>query len=155
MLGKIFEAARGEKYDSVRIKNAEGGIVEIEFLVQLLQLKHGPHAEELRITNTLAALGTLAESGHLPRQAYDNLKATLVFLRRVENRLRLMHDRPLGELPSDQDALDSLALRLSMTAAADRTPGDAFMDALESHIHRSHRVFEEQIRQLRDDARAQ
>jgi glutamate-ammonia-ligase adenylyltransferase len=195
MLGKIFEAVRAEEREGVQIKNAAGGIVEIEFLVQLLQLGYGPDRQELRITeapdvilsgaknlhpssdqhdlrtteapdvilsgaknlypssvrttNTLEALDALGTAGYLSRQTHDDLTATLVLLRRVENRLRLMHDRSLNELPSDPDALDKLALRLGTTASAERSPGEALLDTLESYIHRSHRVFEELMTSLR------
>jgi glutamate-ammonia-ligase adenylyltransferase len=132
----------------VQIKNAAGGIVEIEFLVQLLQLKHGSARAELRTTNTLEALDALRAAGCLSRQAHEDLSAGLVLLRRVENRLRLMHDRSLDELPTDPDALDKLALRLGAAASADRSPGEALVDTLESYINRSHRVFEELIREV-------
>jgi glutamate-ammonia-ligase adenylyltransferase len=148
MLAKIFENARAEDTEKVEIKNAEGGIIEIEFLTQLLQLKHGAGLPELRTTNTLNALEALGRAGRLPRQAHDDLSAGLVFLRRIENRLRLMHDRPLNELPSDVDSLNKLALRLGMRPAADRDPSEALLDALRSYIHRSHRVFQELMKEL-------
>ncbi len=150
MLGKIFDAAEDNSHERVRIKNAEGGIIEIEFLVQLLQLRHGPGEKKLRITNTLDALDALLDGGFISQRDHDDLTATMVFLRRVENRLRLMHDRSLNELPSDTDALDKLALRLGLTATAAQGPGEALMGTIESHIHRSHRVFEEQIEKLRE-----
>lgn len=148
MLGKIFDAAEDNAHERVRIKNAEGGIIEIEFLVQLLQLRHGPGEKKLRTTNTLEALDALLDGGFIPRRDHDDLTATMVFLRRVENRLRLMHDRSLSELPQDADALDKLALRLGLTATAVQGSGEALMGTIESHIHRSHRVFEKQIEKL-------
>ncbi len=149
LLGKIIGAAHNKNHEGREIKNAEGGIVEIEFLVQLLQLKHGPAREELRSTNTIELLDKLADSGIISRRAHDDLSATLVFLRKIENRLRLMHNRPLSEIPSEPDALDKLALRLGIGKAADRTPGEVLMRTIESYIARSHRVFEEQISELK------
>ncbi|GAB4336169.1 MAG: bifunctional [glutamate--ammonia ligase]-adenylyl-L-tyrosine phosphorylase/[glutamate--ammonia-ligase] adenylyltransferase [Candidatus Abyssubacteria bacterium] len=151
LLGKIFEAERAQEREGVQIKHAQGGIIEIEFLVQLLQLKHGPTSERLRITNTLEALEALFEAGHLPRHYRDDLTAGLVLLRRVENRLRLMHNRSLSELPTDPESLDKLALRLGTTAAADRRPGEALLDMLETYISRTHRAFEEQVRELLEE----
>lgn len=148
MLEKIIGAAQNKNHEGREIKNAEGGIVEIEFLVQSLQLKHGSAREELRTTNTIELLDRLADDGIVARRAHDDLSATLVLLRKIENRLRLMHNRPLSELPSDPDALDKLALRLGITGAADRGPGDVLIRTIESYIGRSHRVFEEQIRKL-------
>lgn len=148
MLKKIIGAVESEAPQRVRIKSAEGGIVEIEFLVQLLQLKHGAGSQRLRTTNTLKTLDALVDGGFISRKDHDDLTATLVFLRRVEDRLRLMHDRSLDELPSDADALDKLALRLDLAGVAGQRPGEALVGTIESHIHRSHRVFEEQIREL-------
>jgi glutamate-ammonia-ligase adenylyltransferase len=150
MLEKIFDAAEDEAGEKVRIKNAEGGIVEIEFLVQLLQLKYGTGAEELRTTNTLKALDALAAGEFIPRKEYDDLTATMVFLRRVENRLRLMHNRSLSELPSDAVALDKLALRLGLSNTLANSSGEVLVGTIESHINRSHRVFEKLIKDLRE-----
>jgi glutamate-ammonia-ligase adenylyltransferase len=148
MLEKIFDAAVDGAPEKVRIKNAEGGIVEIEFLVQLLQLSYGAGEEELQTTNTLKALDALVAGELISRKEYDDLTATMVFLRRVENRLRLMHNRSLNELPSEADALDKLALRLGLSNAATDSSGEVLVGTIESHIHRSHRVFEKLIRKL-------
>ena len=148
MLKKIIGVSGNESNRGMEIKNAEGGIIEIEFLVQLLQLKHGPAIEELRTTNTMEALDALGDSGIVARKDYDDLTATLVLLRRVENRLRLMHNRSLSELPSDRDAVEKLALRLGITSTAHRSPGEILLDMIESYIGRSHRVFEKQIEEL-------
>jgi glutamate-ammonia-ligase adenylyltransferase len=149
MLDKIIEAVEDEDREGIQIKNAEGGIVEIEFLVQLLQLRHGPGAGWLRTTNTMEALDLLVENEFISRKAHEDLSATLALLRRVENRLRLMHDRSLNELPSDPDALDKLALRLDVTGSAHQSPGEALGAMIESYINRSHRVFEKQIERFR------
>ncbi len=150
MLGRIIEEAESERHEGVQIKNAVGGIVEIEFLVQLLQLRHGPDAPELRTTNALEALDLLGEGGFISRKNHDDMTAALVLLRRIENRLRLMHDRSLDELPSDPDALDKLALRLNVTGSAQQSPGQTLVATIETYIHRAHRVFEEQIGRLRE-----
>ncbi|RJP14002.1 MAG: bifunctional [glutamate--ammonia ligase]-adenylyl-L-tyrosine phosphorylase/[glutamate--ammonia-ligase] adenylyltransferase [Candidatus Abyssobacteria bacterium SURF_5] len=150
MLSKIFANARTEEHEGVQIKNAEGGIIEIEFLVQLLQIKYGDGLPELRTPNTLEALDRLARTGRIPRQAHDDLIAGLVFLRRIENRLRLMHDRPLKELPAEVDALNKLALRLGIRAAADRDPAEMLLDTLHLHVQRSHRVFVEMMKELEE-----
>jgi len=149
MLHKIFGAARAEENEGVKIKNAEGGIIEIEFLVQLLQLKYGADVAELRTAKTLETLDRLADGGHISRLARDDLRAALVFLRRVENRMRLMHNRSLNELPTDTDALDKLALRLGITVAAGQSPGEKLIGTLEANIQRSHRVFEEEIEKFK------
>jgi glutamate-ammonia-ligase adenylyltransferase len=151
LLNKIFEAEHAQERAGVHIKHAQGGIIEIEFLVQLLQLKHGPTSETLRTTNTLEALEALFDAGHLSRQCRDDLTAGLVLLRRVENRLRLMHNRSLDELPTDPESLDKLALRLGTAGTADRSPGEVLLDMIETYISRTHRVFEERVRELLEE----
>ena len=149
MLDKIMGAAEKNSIDRMQIKSAEGGIVEIEFLVQLLQLRHGFESEELTTTNTLRALDALVDGDIVTRKDHDDLRATLVFLRRVEDRLRLMHNRSLNELPSDTEELDKLALRLDLAGVGGQRPGDVLVGTIESHIQRSHRVFKDQIEKLR------
>jgi glutamine synthetase adenylyltransferase len=70
-------------------------------------------------------------------------------LRKVEDRLRLMHNRSLNELPSDTEELDKLALRLDLAGVGGQRPGEVLVGSIESHIQRSHRVFEKQIEKLR------
>jgi glutamate-ammonia-ligase adenylyltransferase len=149
MLHKMIGAVGADDRSGMQIKNAEGGIVGIEFLVQLLQLKHGASSSALRTTNTMEALDALGEGGFISRKAHEDLRAALVLLRRVENRLRLMHDRSLTELPSDRDALDKLALRLGTAGTPDRSAGEVLVDMIESYIQRSRRTFEAGLKALR------
>ncbi|HEV7221892.1 MAG TPA: bifunctional [glutamate--ammonia ligase]-adenylyl-L-tyrosine phosphorylase/[glutamate--ammonia-ligase] adenylyltransferase, partial [Pirellulales bacterium] len=73
------------------IKRGPGGMVDVEFLVQMLQLKHGRDNAALRTPNTLAALAALNKAGHLNSADYEYFSASYRFLRSVESRLRLMN----------------------------------------------------------------
>lgn len=81
------------------VKLGEGGIREIEFLAQTLQLVWGGRDPELRNPSTLGALRVLVRAGHIPRRAAAELGAAYRFLRRVEHRLQMMADRQTHSLP--------------------------------------------------------
>jgi [glutamine synthetase] adenylyltransferase / [glutamine synthetase]-adenylyl-L-tyrosine phosphorylase len=81
------------------VKLGEGGIREIEFLAQTLQLVWGGRDPGLRVPTTLGALRLLARAGHVPRRADGELAAAYRFLRSVEHRLQMVADRQVHELP--------------------------------------------------------
>ena len=81
------------------VKLGEGGIREIEFLAQTLQLVWGGRDPGLRVPTTLGALRLLARAGHVPRRAANELASAYRFLRRVEHRLQMVADRQVHELP--------------------------------------------------------
>jgi glutamate-ammonia-ligase adenylyltransferase len=94
------------------LKRGPGGIVDVEFAVQLLQLKYGgPHPEILE-PNIWCALDALESSGVLPPADARALGHGYSFLRLVEARLRLVTDRALTELPEANDDQEKLARRL-------------------------------------------
>ena len=94
------------------IKLGKGGIVDIEFIVQLLQLKNGSRFKELRKTGSLEALKILYERKLITEEEYRILSGGYIFLRRIENRIRIDHDRPLAVIPESGDELSLLAKRL-------------------------------------------
>jgi glutamate-ammonia-ligase adenylyltransferase len=91
------------------LKRGPGGIVDIEFLVQMLQLKHGRRNVRVRSPNTLVALVALARAGALPQADAEFLAQSYRFLRTVEGRLRLMNSTARDRLPEDPTELAKLA----------------------------------------------
>ncbi len=83
------------------IKLGPGGLRDIEFAVQLLQLVHGRADETLRDPATLPALGALAAGGYVGRQDAASLAAAYRFLRAVEHLLQLRQLRRTHSLPTD------------------------------------------------------
>lgn len=94
------------------LKRGPGGLVDVEFAVQVLQLKHGAERPEVLEPNVWAALDALEAAGLLPGAEADPLRAGYTFLRGVEARLRIVTDRPLTELPEAPDDVAKLARRL-------------------------------------------
>lgn len=91
------------------VKLGPGGIVDIEFLVQMLQLKHGRHNPEVRTPNTLAALAALNRARCLDGDDYRFFRESYRFLRTLEARLRLMNITARNRLPEDPTELTKLA----------------------------------------------
>ncbi len=91
------------------VKLGEGGIREIEFLAQTLQLVWGGRAPALREPTTLGALALLANAGRLSPAAADDLCAAYRFLRAVEHRLQMVADRQTHTLPERPPELDRIA----------------------------------------------
>ncbi|MBI1903531.1 MAG: hypothetical protein HYS13_20705 [Planctomycetia bacterium] len=123
------------------LKRGEGGIVDIEFLVQLLQLRHGRKQPQLRIPNTGRALAALHDSGHLTMERYEHLAASYRFLRKIESRLRLMFPTARDELPGDPGDLAKLARNLGYSG------GEKLLEACQSHRAENRRLFESIVRE--------
>ena len=91
------------------VKLGQGGIREIEFMAQTLQLVWGGRDPALRTLRTLDALALLARAGHLPRGTAGELAAAYGFLRRVEHRLQMVADRQTHALPEQRPQLEAFA----------------------------------------------
>jgi len=85
------------------IKLGSGGLRDVEFAVQLLQLVHGRTDEALRSGSTLDALTALARGGYVGREDGPNLAASYRFLRLLEHRLQLQRMRRTHLMPADDD----------------------------------------------------
>ena len=127
------------------VKLGEGGIREIEFLVQTLQLVWGGRDPELRTPATLSALRSLARAGHIPRRAADELAAAYRFLRAVEHRLQMVADRQVHALPERPEELERFATFMGFPSAA--AFATALLDRLARVRARYTEVFE-QVPQL-------
>jgi [glutamine synthetase] adenylyltransferase / [glutamine synthetase]-adenylyl-L-tyrosine phosphorylase len=108
------------------LKRGRGGLTDVEFAVQLLQLKHGQEHPAILKPNVWDALDAMTATGVLTPQAAANLREGYSFLRFVEARLRVVTDRPLTELPENLDELIKLARRSGFEMAK------AFMAKLSS-----------------------
>jgi [glutamine synthetase] adenylyltransferase / [glutamine synthetase]-adenylyl-L-tyrosine phosphorylase len=91
------------------VKLGEGGIREIEFLVQTLQMVWGGRDPTLRIRPTLPAMARLVQTGHLEEAACQQLESAYRFLRQVEHRLQMVNDRQTHTLPEQPAELHRIA----------------------------------------------
>jgi glutamate-ammonia-ligase adenylyltransferase len=132
------------------LKRGAGGIVDVEFLTQMLLLKFGPRCPAVRCTGTLDALDRLARQGSLATARQRLLRESYVFLRTVEGRLRLAYDVTRDDLPSDPDELEKLALRLGYHASDRQSAGNTFLEELSGNTKRTRRVFREMLAEESD-----
>ena len=109
------------------VKRGRGGIRDIEFAIQLLQLVHGGLDAALRSPNTLDALREMAEGGYVDAEDADALAAAYRFLRTVEHRLQLVDELQVHEIPASLVAQTRLARTMGY-----RDTGSA--DALERFL---------------------
>jgi glutamate-ammonia-ligase adenylyltransferase len=103
------------------VKLGRGGIREIEFIVQTLQLIHGARHPFLQESSMLKALRALRELDLLPREEVLTLDNTYRFLRRVEHRLQIEAEQQTHIVPRDAEALLRLALSLRFSSSEDFT----------------------------------
>ena len=119
MRARIAEE-RGTSGDGLNIKTDRGGLVDVEFAVQMLQLRHGHAEPRVRVRSTPAALDALITVGALAADDGAQLRAGYAFLRDLEGRLRIEHDQPVEAIDADPVAMLGLARRLGYTGTDDQ-----------------------------------
>jgi glutamate-ammonia-ligase adenylyltransferase len=118
-------AGRPERANDVKL--SRGGIREIEFTVQLLQVVRGGQFPELRTRPTLDALQRLARAGLMPQATADALARAYEFLRRVEHRIQYLDDQQTHMLPVADEDLRWIASTLGFADCC------AFLSELDAH----------------------
>jgi glutamate-ammonia-ligase adenylyltransferase len=108
-----IETERGDqKHVELEFKTGPGGLVDVEFLVQALQLRHGHAHPQLRTAHTLAALNRLTALGLIEEEPSVQLRTHYVLLRRIESTLRRVENSSVSNLPLDSRDQARLAKRL-------------------------------------------
>jgi len=126
------------------IKTGRGGMVDVEFLTQFLQLKYGAQHPELRCQSTLEALRSLAACSLLTDTEHQLLSSGYKFLRRLENRLRLVHDQSINELSNEPRYLRKLARRLGYPEKP-KKPEAAFLEDYRAVTGNIRNIFEQHL----------
>jgi len=140
LLKERIAAAHGKRDHGFDVKLDAGGIRDVEFIAQALQLLHGGRFPELRARGTEESLELLGEARLLPPERVAQLLAAYRFLRRLEHRLQMVAERQTHLLPDDPAARLGIA-RACGFAAADEPL--ARLDAtLAGHRARVAEVFE-------------
>jgi len=118
------------------IKLGPGGLRDIEFAVQLLQLVHGRGDAALRVRSTLEALDVLVAGGYLARRDGEDLADTYIFLRTVEHRLQLQRLLRTHRVPDGGEPLHHLARTLGYKT------DEGFLAAWRAHATTARRLHE-------------
>ncbi|MFN8643354.1 MAG: hypothetical protein U0802_17470 [Candidatus Binatia bacterium] len=119
----------GRSGGTFNVKIGAGGIRDVEFVAQALQLLHGGRIRDARERSTQRALTALAQVGVLPVRVADDLRRHYAFLRRTENRLQMVGERQTHRLPEDPTERRALARALGFDGP---DPCAAFEAALEA-----------------------
>ncbi|MCW8893722.1 MAG: bifunctional [glutamate--ammonia ligase]-adenylyl-L-tyrosine phosphorylase/[glutamate--ammonia-ligase] adenylyltransferase, partial [Deltaproteobacteria bacterium] len=105
------EIARENK-DLINIKTGRGGMVDVEFITQYLQLLHAGNIKSLRIQNTVDLLECMVKQKLLCQDDAEQLINGYKYLRRLENKLRLLHDQSINEFSSFDKGFRKIARSL-------------------------------------------
>ncbi len=126
---KIEEKCELEGETWTNVKTGYGGIRDVEFFVQALQIEHGTRLKRLQMTSTLGALKQLYRAHLIDEQTFERLTKGYVFMRNVEHRLQLVHGFQVQNLPPIDDLIErkKIALRMGFSSLSD------FEAALQSH----------------------
>ena len=128
------QVARRDLVDHLKL--GPGGIREIEFIVQAMQLIRGGQDRRLQNPRLLEVLPLLGRQRLLRPQAVEGLDAAYRFLRTLENRLQMMRDAQVHALPQDEDSRAKLARAMGVADWA------ALRQALDGHLRRVQREFQ-------------
>lgn len=123
---RIEQRAIREGSETRDVKTGKGGIRDIEYVIQFLQLLHGGEIPGIRTGNTLDAIAKLEEARCLTHQESMLLTENYELLRRIEHRLQIMFDLQTHILPESADELRKVAIRVGYTDTAERSALDAF-----------------------------
>ena len=102
----------------LNLKQGRGGLVDVEFVAQMMALAHGHQHRSLRKRATRDLLNELEWQKLIPRDEASALRDGYEFIARLENRLRIESDQPAWALPTDPDALRPLARRMGYEGSA-------------------------------------
>ena len=131
------QSASAGLVSTLDVKSGIGGLRDVEFLVQGLQLIHGPETPGILGGNTLTALDNLQETGVLSDTVVTQLKEDYIFLRRTEHCLQILEDRQNHALPKDPAALHVLAKRMM----GGHIEAEKFMEVLDQCLARVHDAY--------------
>ena len=134
------ELAR-EKEGRYNIKTGRGGMVDVEFAVQYLQLREGYRCPELRTPSTVVALKEISTTNMLPEGDAQTLLTGYKFLRKLENRLRIINDYSANDLSGTNTYLNKLARRLGYDPKL-KNPGAALVSDYEEMTGKIREVFD-------------
>ncbi|HEX9422729.1 MAG TPA: hypothetical protein VF899_05760 [Pyrinomonadaceae bacterium] len=124
------------------VKLQRGGIREIEFIAQALQLAHGGDDEWLRVPHTLISLGRLGERNLISEQERSELSEAYVFLRTLEHKLQMEHGLQTHTVPQNEAQRSLVARRMGFSAASATAALNDFDKALALHTTNVRRAYD-------------
>lgn len=135
---KMTDRGHGQR----NVKLGTGGIREIEFFVQTIQVLAGRKVPVLLDRSTLGSLDRLARKKLLSIKERDALTAAYLFLRDVEHKLQMVHDLQTHSLPAEADELERCAVRMGYGAEDRKNAVESFRADHQRHTAMVHRTFQ-------------
>lgn len=143
-----IEHAKGRTADTFDVKIGSGGIRDVEFVAQALQLLHGGRIPQLHQRSTEGSLIAQAQVGVLPSKDSADLLSAYRFLRRTEHRLQMEAERQTHALPKEPKALCRIARAMGFQS---ESAIEDFERALDGHRQRIREIFSELFRESGTD----
>lgn len=127
----------------INVKYSAGGLIDIEYLTQYLQIIHGKDQEILQTTNTLEALTGLAKKGILQKETASDLGKTYVFIRKLIDALRMVRGNARDLLLPDKNSEEFVFLSRRMGfARKDWEEGSRLLsEKIQEHMERAHQHY--------------
>jgi [glutamine synthetase] adenylyltransferase / [glutamine synthetase]-adenylyl-L-tyrosine phosphorylase len=150
---KQASAPGQEKASSVsdNVKLFPGGIRDIEFVIQFLQLLNGGDLPALRESNTLRAIQSLEQEKCLTMTERESLSTNYRFARRLEHYLQIMFDLKAHTLPTQAGELQLLAMRMGYRDRADLTAGEQLLNEWTEKATLNRQIFNHLLRDAIED----
>ncbi|MDP8245952.1 MAG: bifunctional [glutamate--ammonia ligase]-adenylyl-L-tyrosine phosphorylase/[glutamate--ammonia-ligase] adenylyltransferase [Candidatus Hinthialibacter antarcticus] len=129
-----------EKQSEV-LKAGPGGLVDVEFIAQTLLLHYGCTHPAIRSTATIEVIRLAAKEGLLDEQAASPLIESYLFLREIENRLRIVNNVSMDGIPKQQDELEELTRRYALRLDTEKPTPEIFLQWIAEHTHQVRKIF--------------
>ena len=126
-------ARQRRRNENWNVKMGEGGIRDIEFFIQILQIVNAHTHPVLKSTNTLMVLENLVKLGFVSREDGSDINDSYLFLRRLENRLQMVDEQQTHLLPDDIRLRRKIACSLGFGGSSDEQTVERFDRQLEKH----------------------
>ncbi len=138
-IDKSLLTGKSVKNKGDNIKLGKGGIREIEFISQWLQMLHGGRYKNLQTQSTMKALAESEDLGYLSLPHYNDLIDSYIFFRKIENRVQYLRNQQTHSIPKDIDRQNSLAGLMGIDSS---DPAKELMEQLKKRRTRIRELFD-------------
>lgn len=142
MKSKVHDAVRKSPIQGFNVKLGEGGIREIEYFIQMLQLLYGGKIPALRVTSTLETLQLLVKENLVASREANQLKDAYLFLRRTEHRLQCVNESQTHTISPKTEEQRKLARRMGYFEEDAEQARQRFLEDLTRYTTFVHSTFE-------------
>lgn len=153
---RIEQRAHAEGASRRDVKTGHGGIRDVEFVIQFLQLLSGGGSEALRTGSTFTAIEQLGRAGCVTPQERSLLEENYAFLRKLEHRLQILFDLQTHKLPEGDEEQRKVAVRMGYADTQDQTALEAFREDLAERTEVNRRILDHLLHEaFADDAESE